>query len=240
VLSIPAKAVVVRKNKTIRWRSFGRPKASCASAMLGREAFLEKNHGEDQRQRREDRRGESRPGQLCRGRIGAGKQPADCRAKGEAEAEGGADHAHALGAVGLVGHVADIGLCRRDIPGPGPGEEPRRVKHPQRIRHAEPEIRGDRAGKADEEDRLAAEPVGEPAPNRRGEELGEGIARHHRRHFQRRGVEVEGVVRQQRDHDPEADQVNEHDEEEDGHAERRSIARIGAARQRDSGALAKP
>ena len=206
------------------------------AAILRRQTLLQQDDGEDQRDRREDRRRKGRARQRRRAGIRAGEQPADRRAEGEAQAEGRADHAHALGAVLLGGDVGDIGLRRRDIAGPGPRQQPRREQHPERIGETEPEIREHRAGQADQQHRPAADPVREPAPDRRSEELREGIARHHRRHLEWRGREFQRVVRQQRDHDPEADQIDEDDEEEDSHCGTgRSLARIHAARQRDSG-----
>ncbi len=180
--------------------------------------LLEPGIGENESNGRKTGGEEGRPGEIGRGRIGAGEHAAQCRPHGEAEAEGGADHAHALGAALGRRHVGDISLRRRNVPCPRAGQEPRAEQHPQLPREAEPDIGQDRAGKAHQQHRAPADAIRDAPQDRRRDELRQRIGRHQHRHRESRGVVAQRVIRQQRDDHAEADEIDEDDEKEDGHA----------------------
>ena len=83
--------------------------------MGGIQGFPERHHGEDQGQEGEAGGRQARPEEARGGRILPAQETADGRAQDEAQAEGGADEAHALGALLRGRHIGDIGLRRGDI-----------------------------------------------------------------------------------------------------------------------------
>jgi hypothetical protein len=93
----------------------------------------------------------------------------------------------------------------------------RREQHPQFRREAEPQI-GERGGQhARHQYRPPADPVANPPPERSGNHRHQREDRKQERHLLRRGAKALGIERQQRDDQPEADEIDKHNEEEDGH-----------------------
>ena len=155
-------------------------------------------------------------------RISTCEHAAKCRAHDEAKPEGGADQPHALGAPLRRGHVRDIGLGGGDVAGHDAGERARREELDEAVGIAGPDIGERDSGEAHEKDRLAPVAIAEPAPDGREEELHEGVDRHHQRHHLGPRLEVLRVEGKQRNHDAEADQVDE-DGEKDGNERAETI-----------------
>ena len=121
--------------------------------------------------------------------------------------------------------------CRRRRPAPAATR-----KSSQSVSaNAEHDVGDGRRGEPDEQRRPAAVPVGDPAPERRGEQLGDRERGDQRADDLGRGLQLEGVERQQREHDHEADHV--HEVHRDQHREAAELAR---RRRRRSPGLASP
>ena len=83
------------------------------------------------------------------------KQPADRRTEDEAEAEAGADHAHAAGAALLGGDVGDVRRGRREVRAADAGERAADEEPGERGREAEHQQRGSLAEDRRHQDRPA-------------------------------------------------------------------------------------
>ena len=153
-------------------------------------------------------------------------EPADQRAQDEPDPERRADQAHPASPLRRRRDVRDVRLRRRDVAArkarDHAGDEQHRVgrgEREQRIARRVDEHRG-------EQDRPAAHPIREPAEQRRRQEL-------HRREDEHEGAvpdpmraEALGVHGQDRQHDAEADQVDQDRDEDDRQA--RAAGRHGA------------
>src|SRR5207247_7433636 len=112
----------------------------------------------------------------------------------------------------------------------------RREQHPQRARPAKPQIGERRRRQAGEQYRAPSDPIAEPAPERRGYELGERIGCEQCRHLLWRGGEAHRIKWQQRDGETEPDKVDKDDEKQGRHRpdiaypSQRGKARVAAAR----------
>ena len=182
-----------------------------------REAFPQQEYHPEQGDG--GQRGGDQPGRLQIGglEVIARHQPAQHRPDDEAEAEGGADHAHAAGALLGRRHVGDIGLCRGDVAGTSSREGAGREHHPQLGRKTEPKIGERGSSHAGHQHRPAADPVAEPAPQRRGQHRHQRIDGEQQGHLQWRSAEALRVKRQQRNDQPEPDEVDKDDEKKDRH-----------------------
>ena len=98
------------------------------------------------------------------GGIAAAQQPADGRSENEAETEGGADQAHAMGPLLRRRHIGDIGLGGGDVSGHGAGQRAGREQFPQGAREGEPDVGKRDAQDARHQHGLAALKVAQPAP----------------------------------------------------------------------------
>ena len=113
------------------------------------------------------------------------------------------------------GHVGHVGLGDGDVGGGGAGEEARHEQHREAGRQPV-EQEGQRGhGDGDEQHRPSPHPVGEAPPDGREDELHEGVAGAEPAGGRLGGSQVLGVDRHHRDDHPEAEQVDEDDEEED-------------------------
>src|ERR1051326_1022694 len=97
------------------------------------------------------------------------------RPQDEAPAEVGTDEAQALRALLGRGGVGDIRLRGADVRAAGAGDHARGEEHEKAAREAEEEVADAAGGEADEEDGTAADAVGHPPPDRREEELHDGV-----------------------------------------------------------------
>ncbi len=230
---MPEKARMTRKNTTRSRASTGSAKRvarrrdpAARGGARPRRARLSGNSAMTPRNAANDSPAAIRPG-VCEigGRqIVAGEDAAQHRPDDEAEAERRADHAHSPGALFGRRHVGDIGLRRGDVAGAGAGKGARGKQHPQPGGEGEPEIGQRRRRHARHQYRAPADTVAEPSPERRRHHRHQRIDGEQQRHLQRRGGEPLRVKRQQRDDQPEPDQVDENDEEEDWHERAVDIA----------------
>ena len=134
---------------------------------------------------------------------------AERRADDEAEPERGAEQAERLGAVLVGRHVGDVGARGRDVAARQAVDDPRGEQHREAVRERQHHEADDGAEQAEDQDRPAAPAVRQIAEQRRGEELAERERREQQADDDRRGAERLRVERQQRDDDPEADEVHE-------------------------------
>src|SRR5437764_14388379 len=88
---------------------------------------------------------------------------------------------------------------------------------PHDRREAKPEICERGGHHARHQYRPPSDPVADPSPERRRNHRHQREDREQDRDDLRRGAKTLGVERQQRDDEPEADEIDEHDEEEDWH-----------------------
>ena len=104
-----------------------------------------------------------------------------------------------------------------DIAGHDPAEGARQEQPCQGVRLGEPEIGEAGTERGREQHRLAPDAVADAAPDRREGELGGRVARRDEGDRSRARAEGLGVERLEREDDPEADQVDENDEEQCWH-----------------------
>ena len=142
--------------------------------------------------------------------VDEGRDTGDGRSGDEADAEGSAQEAEQAGPLATwrdVGHgcVSDRHARSRDAIDDAAGEE-------EGQRAGQPGQKGaDRcADEGEDEHSLASDPVRDPAPHRREQQLGHRERGEHRADRERAGVEARGVEREQREDDAEADEVDGH------------------------------
>ncbi len=182
-----------------------------------RQALRQQQHDPEKRYRRQARRDQPGGFEIGGRHVVAGDQPAECWADDEAEAERRTDQPHAAGALLGRRDVGDIGLRRRDVASADAGKGTGREQHPQFAGEAHPEI-GERGRRhARHQHRPPSDPVAQPPPERRRDHRHQREHGHQDRHQLRRGAEALGIERQQRDDQPEPDEVDKDDEEEDWH-----------------------
>ena len=161
---------------------------------------------ERQRRREERRRRVPEPAQ----------EAADGRPEDEAQPERRADHAHALRAVLGRRDVGDDGLRRRDVRAGDAGEDARgEQRRAALLASPNAEIRQARSEQADR--MIGRRPIRSDSRPQIGREDELHQRERRREHPHREGVRAERlrVERQQRDDDPEAQQVDEDRDEDD-------------------------
>jgi hypothetical protein len=170
---------------------------------------------------RQSHRGEDQVGEGQRGgeknrraQTRVAEQAADRGTEDEAEAKGGADHAHAVRAVRFVGGVGDVSLRGRDGGGAGAVDRARKQQPCEGGREAVNDVASGRSEQAQHDYRTAADVIGNPSEHRRAEELHQRIDRKHQADAERADMHPFGIQRQERDHDAEAEQVDEDRQEE--------------------------
>ena len=151
-----------------------------------------------------------------------GEQAADRRAEDEAEAEGGAHQPEGRAALLGCGHVGEDGIGR-DVDRAGdPGDETADEQPADGRRRGHERIIGREGEHGKEQDGPPAETVAEIAEHRPGEELrtrisDEHIARDPRRLGEVDMAEMDDEAGQDRQHDAEADRVDQHRRQHDRH-----------------------
>ena len=163
-------------------------------------------------------RGESRRGEGGGPEAEAGEEGPEGRAEDEPEADRGAEETHVLRPLAGGRHVGDVGLGRGNAAPEEPGQGARDEEQPQRAREARQQEGRRGAGEAHQQDGAAAETVGQPTEQRRAHELRGRVGGEDRAHPHPGGPERLGVVRQLRQDDAEADEVDEDGEVDDGQA----------------------
>ena len=138
---------------------------------------------------------------------------ADRRAEHEAEPERRADDSHRLRALLLGRNVRDVGLRGADVATRGAVDDAGDEQHEQGARQAHQNEADGRSENADEEHGLAADAIGQLAPERRGQELREGERRDEQSVFHRGRMEGLGIDGQHRDDDAEPDHIDQDGQE---------------------------
>ena len=187
------------------------PSAFAGHVPLGfgqREQAVEEGEG------REPGRDEAR----CHGAQVVVPESAEGGAQREADPEGRADQRHAPTPLLDGGHVGDVGERRGDRAAEQPGRDARDEQHREgvrgRLREREERVRHERAGQPDQEDGAPADPVGDPSPERREDELHGAEGGEQQAHGRLRRLVVLRVEREQRQDEPEAQQVDHHGQED--------------------------
>ena len=101
------------------------------------------------------------------------------------------------------------------VPPAAPAVARENQEQPQAVGEREQEVGERRREEPDEEQAPAADPVGEPSPDRGRHELRDGKRRDDEGDPARRGSQFLGVEREQREDDPEAHHVHHHRPEQD-------------------------
>ena len=156
------------------------------------------------------------------------QKSSDRRSKHESQAEGRTHHAHTARPVLRGRRVGNVGLCRCDVRPGDAGRDPRREQQPQRLGESEDHVGHEGSEQPDEQNGPAPNPIGQPSPDRREQELHQRVRGREQTNGERRGTEGLGVERQQRDDDAEAKEIDE-DSDEDDH-ERRHIEAVPQVR----------
>ncbi len=139
---------------------------------------------------------------------------ADPGTEGEAESERRADQPHALRPVLGRRHVGDVGLRRRDVRAEKPRAEARNEEKGHRVREREQRVGRRGSEEAADEHGLASDAVRESAPHRGEKELHPREAPEQEPELALARPVGPRIERQERDHDPEPEKVDE-DRQED-------------------------
>ena len=153
------------------------------------------------------------------------KDAADQRAGDEADAEGDADDAEVLRTALGRRDVGDVGAGGRDRGAHDAADDARQRHHPEVRRDRHQQVVEPEAEHGKEQDRPAAEAVGKRAHRRTEEELHQRIERDqpavdHRRRADIAAVEVAHQPGHHRQHDADAEDIDDEREEEDGELDR--------------------
>ncbi len=138
----------------------------------------------------------------------------DDRADAHAEAGGRRQPPQGFGPLVRRHRVGDIGLRHAGGAAAEALNEPAGEEQPQAGGEAEDQVRRGGGRETDQQDRSPAVAVGDPPPERRGEELRHRERAHERPDEARRGPEPHGEERQQRGHDHQTDHVHEANRDE--------------------------
>ncbi len=139
---------------------------------------------------------------------------ADEGAEDEAEAEGDPDDRHPARAALGRRHVGDVGLRDGDVRGGDAAPDARHKQPDQGRREAEHRHPDRRGGDAPEQHRPPPHAIREPPPDRDEQELHDGEDRARHRGHEVAGPEAARDAGEKRDHQPEAEQVEEDREEQ--------------------------
>jgi hypothetical protein len=134
-----------------------------------------------------------------------GEDAADDRTEDEAEAEGGTDHPHAPRPLGVRRGVSDESLRHGDVGARHAGQHARCEEQAEPVGQPEEQIREGRAGQADQDHRPTPDAVRPTPPQRSEEQLHGRIDRHQQTDRHTGGMELAGVIRQERQDDAEPD-----------------------------------
>ena len=172
--------------------------------------------------------GQCRREQHRRAQADRAEQAADRRAQHEAQAECRADHSHRLRALRFFGGVGDVGLCSRDRRRTCSVHRARDQQPRKRIRESIDQIAQRRAQQPQHDDRAPADSIGKPPEQRREDELHHRVGGEQKSNRAGADTQARGVHRQKRNHDAEAEQVEEDGREQD--QARRAAGRRGGRR----------
>ena len=163
--------------------------------------------------RRDQRDGCGRPN---RGGVAEPREdPTQSGPENETEAECSTNQSVCARAILGLGDVGDIGACRRDIAARQAVDDPGQEQHRDAVGHRKHHEANDCTQQAEDQDRAAAVPIRPVAEHRRGQQLADREHREQQADDERRRAKRLGIERQQRDDDPEADQVDEDGQKDD-------------------------
>ena len=194
--------------------SSGTARRSCLPRALGGQRLRQRA----QRQQEVDRRqpgGDQRGQRPLAPEHGKPRQlAADERPQDEAQPERDADDPHAARAVLGRGDVGDVGLRHGDVRGRDAAEHAGGDQQRQRRRRAQQRHADRRGGDAPQQHRAPPDPIRQPPPDRDEQELHDRIhgAGHRRDEVAR--AQPPRHPGQERDHQPEPEQVDEHGQEQ--------------------------
>jgi hypothetical protein len=140
-------------------------------------------------------------------RPAEGSKTANCRAEDEADAERRAEHAEQSGSLLLWRDVGDRGLGHEQAAARCPIHDPAEEQHPQRTCSAGDEAADRRTDQPDDDDRLATDPIRQPAEQRRTHQLGERVGGEQQTNGEAGCAEPFGIPAEDRHDDPEADEI---------------------------------
>ena len=134
---------------------------------------------------------------------------ADRRAERDARRGGRGEPAERLGPLRRGRRVGHVGLGDTGRAAAGALHQPHEEEQPEGIREREYAVSDGGRGEPDEQRRPAPIPVRDPPPEGRGHQLSDGEGGDQGADHLGRTLQLEGVERQQREHDHEADHVHE-------------------------------
>ncbi len=173
-------------------------------AAFGCQGFGQPEEDQAQVEKRESRRHQRRDV------IAPLAQESACRrADNKAQPEGRADHAESFRAVLGVGHIGDVGLRHAQVAARDAIDDAAGEQNPQGVGEAEQDEAQERSENGSQQDRSAAEAVGESPEDGSADQLHGGVRGDQQSSHELAGVEGLSVVGQQRQDQAEAQQVDE-------------------------------
>ena len=148
-----------------------------------------------------------------RGIADVRKRPAERGTDDESETEGRPKEAVALARSCSLRDVGDVGARRRDVPARQTVHDARRKEHREALGQRQHHEAHGRADQAEDEHRPAAPAIRQIAEERRGDQLREGKRREEQTDGGGDAPKLLGIERQERNDDPEADQIDEDGDE---------------------------
>ncbi len=187
-----------------------RPAALLRPADAAHPAFP--HHQQDAQRRHQGESGGGQQGNLEPDRAGGrlGQHAADEGPEDEADIVGGAELRHLAGALVLWSHIREVALHHRVVPGRHAARHADQERHVDVGREGQGAVAGAIGQQRRDQDRLAADAVRQPAPERLAKEGAHRIGGEDQGDLPGRGVERLAIERQQRHHDAKAHGVDEH------------------------------
>ena len=180
----------------------------------GRQRLRKRPQREREVQDRKRRRDERRQRALASQDLDARQLAPDEGTEDETQAERDADDPHPARALFGRRDVGDVRLRDRDVRGRDAGKSPRRQEQRQGRGEAEQGHAGGGRGDAPQQHGPAPDPIGQAPPDRDEEELHHRVDRAGHRGDEIAGAEVARDTGQKRDHQAEAQQIQEHGQEQ--------------------------
>jgi hypothetical protein len=143
------------------------------------------------------------------------REGSDHRPEGDAGGRGRGEPAQRFGPFPGRHRIGHIGLSDAGGAAARALDQPGKEKKPETLREPEDDVRERRSGEPDEEGGPTAVAIRHPAPERRGDQLGDRERRDQETDDLGGCVKIERVEGQQREHDHETDHVHEVDRDED-------------------------
>jgi hypothetical protein len=184
-----------------------------------RQGFAKEKQRRERGRARQTRRDEADIGELGARRLLANQKRAERRPGNESEADGRAQQPHVARARLRVRQVGGGGERGADIAGHQPAEQARRAQFFDAACAGEPEIRENAADEARDKDGFAPDPIAEPPPERRRDQLPERISAHRDRRGCWRGAHFQRQEREDRQEHAKSRHADQHDADQRGERE---------------------